>query len=725
MTTKRARIGPILLLCLVCGPATAAELDATGALVFKGRGEGFEPEAGPVGALQGRVVGRDSAEFLDRESLGRMAVSLERPLEGRRALALAARPGLVSSLTWLLDGAVDPGHRVEVRLWQRAEGTRARASLVWWAGDRASLEEGRLGELFNMGTLLLVPSGRATDDGWEELTSGPVDFSLGGTLPPTLLVQDELGAHDPSSSARVLLDALEVIDLGPEPVATAEACGALAGACGPGAACRYGRCVDAAVVDGPRFANDAHRRQYLDRRAVELELFEGHRAARRNLARARGDLQRLADGPQPPDFWGQLALLYDALEDGHARPPLVTGASSLGAGACAHLGAPDLLPSGPALAPLVYRVAPGHGATAELRPGDVIVRVDGLSVPDWRARMRARLRYAGQAETRAVAETPQVLAQAALAGSVAELARCPEEGCAAAGVASLTVDYRAAAAPLWQDILPAWRGASVPCDARFSRPAGDAGAGDFSHAATASVAGARVLQINATVGGSFGDAATWKATVAEALERPGPRVLLDHRRGDGGSFQGLHYITRFFFEPNAGPVNVVFAVLGDRDLVLRPALAECARRGPGAVLECGGTQWVTGASAAPDVPRPGAARTSRLAILTGLDVSGNDWLTDHLRRRRRPGDGETRVFGPAPTFGAFGEVVTLPVHRFGYDGPRLQWTGGVVVFEPTDPLDEDLDGRGVAPDVVVYQKQSDALAGVDTQVEEALRWLGQ
>lgn len=119
---------------------------------------------------------------------------------------------------------------------------------------------------------------------------------------------------------------------------------------------------------------------------------------------------------------------------------------------------------------------------------------------------------------------------------------------------------------------------------------------------------------------------------------------------------------------------------------------------------------MTPEQAAPTAPNPGAARLTKVAVLTGLDVSGNDWLTDHLRRRRP----NTRVFGPAPTFGAFGEVVGLPAHDIGFFGPRLQWTGGLVAFGALDPLDTFLDGDGVPPDVVVFQKQSDALIGVDT-----------
>jgi len=160
--------------------------------------------------------------------------------------------------------------------------------------------------------------------------------------------------------------------------------------------------------------------------------------------------------------------------------------------------------------------------------------------------------------------------------------------------------------------------------------------------------------------------------------------------------------------------------------VLLQELVECSRDGGG--LGCGGAGWVTRASLAPEAPSVGSQADTRVAVLVGLDVSGNDWLTDHLRRRR-PDPSLTRVFGPVPTYGAFGQVTALPTYGVGFEGPRLQWTGGFVFPQDGTPLEDvfgsPLDGQGVRPDVVVHQKQSDALLGIDTQRKEALQWLAQ
>lgn len=347
----------------------------------------------------------------------------------------------------------------------------------------------------------------------------------------------------------------------------------------------------------------------------------------------------------------------------------------------------------------------------------MLVAIDGEPVEDWLARRRDELPFSADPRVREFAVIPQLLQRVVREGRRLDFLRCALDG----SCEPVELDYGELAEPIWSNQVPSWARASLPCDPRFERRGEISDIARPDHVDVRQEGTATVLRINATTGPGFGDFEAWTSEVDQAFVASPATMVLDHRRGDGGSFLGLHYLTRPFFSPGDGPINVVFPWLFDeaRAPALRAALAGCSRALNGGAFECGGAQWITPELAAPNAPNAGLATSTKLAILTGLDVSGNDWLTDHLRRRRP----NTRVFGPAPTFGAFGEVVGLSTHDMGFVGPRIQWTGGLVAAGELDPLTEFLDGDGVPPDVVVFQKQSDAIRGIDTQLQEALTWL--
>jgi hypothetical protein len=99
-----------------------------------------------------------------------------------------------------------------MRLWQRPEGAQLYAELYWAIGPRGG--EGAL-----TGRLMFQPTGRATDDGWEEWSSGPVDFAMGGTLNPGwVFLEVPEALFDSDGAPTVLLDAFSIHDLGPAAV---------------------------------------------------------------------------------------------------------------------------------------------------------------------------------------------------------------------------------------------------------------------------------------------------------------------------------------------------------------------------------------------------------------------------------------------------------------------------------------------------------------------------
>ena len=117
----------------------------------------------------------------------------------------------------------------------------------------------------------------------------------------------------------------------------------------------------------------------------------------------------------------------------------------------------------------------------------------------------------------------------------------------------------------------------------------------------------------------------------------------------------------------------------------------------------------------------GSLAATRVAILTSSDVSGNDFLTRFLTYRTGP----TRIFGPGPTAGGYGNIAYVPSHLFEALGGTFQMTdAGYRVGDLTvPPVLESL--TGVPPDERVLQKQSDLCAGRDTLVETAKAWLRQ
>lgn len=688
----------ISLSALVPASSSAGTFDPQGRFVTTAPGTGFEP-----GQFRGTSASGQAREVIavDAETLA--SETTPDALEGTSALRLARNRVFGLRVDLAAATGASENRRVKVRLWQRRLGGRVRPQVLWRSPGDAT---------FVMGALVLTPSGRVTSDGWEEWVSDAFDFLLGGVLAPELVLEDAGSTGNPFSTLperAVAIDAIEVEDLGP-----AELEGRACGACGPAGRCRFGRCADRVVVEGPGFSRAVDRDAYVARRRFEWETFLGHRAAREQDPATASSFEALAQLEE--GFWPAFGRLIDATRDGHAQRPIVGGVSGLASGACLQLGEADLLPGAPSR-PMVFRSSGEH--PAGLEPGDVLTTVDGEPLEAFLERRRDDLVFSGDPRIRDVAVAPQLGPLAAREGLTLGLQRCDAGGACSA----VEVDYAALAEPLWRGELPDWARPEVPCDPRFDQSGDVSDIAASDHVDVIQQDGVTRLRINATTGPNFGDFSGWTSEVDAAFATSPGAMVLDQRRGDGGSFLGLFYLARHFFFEGDTPISVVVPWLfrTPNEQALLGQLATCARTSPSAAFNCGGAQWITAQAVAPNVPGAGAAANAKVAILTGLNVSGNDWLTDFLRRRR----GNTRVFGPAPTFGAFGEVVGLPAHDLGFFGPRIQLTGGIVATGALDPLTTFLDGDGVEPDVVVLQKQSDTLLGVDTQLREAQAWLAE
>jgi hypothetical protein len=83
-----------------------------------------------------------------------------------------------------------------------------------------------------------------------------------------------------------------------------------------------------------------------------------------------------------------------------------------------------------------------------------------------------------------------------------------------------------------------------------------------------------------------------------------------------------------------------------------------------------------------------------------------------------------KIFSPGPTSGAFGSISSIPSFLIGWGGGSMQMQDsrfGATFADFASARWES--GHGVEPDVVVVQKLSDAIDGVDTILQAATAWL--
>jgi hypothetical protein len=614
------------------------------------------------------------------------------------------------------------GRRVEIKLWQRLKTTVAGIELSWYTGDvEAALRGERDGSYQRVGVIPFQPSGRATDDGWVEWTSGPIDFSLAGIVDPTFLTffdehvayaYQQVASFDPT--VRVGIDALGIYDLGPATV-PAISCNLIdeATACGPMGACQFGQCADAAAVIGPKLENLALREEYLFRRMFLIENLEGGRGPLASLANFRSKLDPLHGETSNKSYWTAIAEAFDGLADGHASEPLPTYPSQLATGICLYLGEADLLPGTP-IAPLVLE-ANANAIGSSLQIGDALVAIDGIPVSDWRAAATRLLRYGGDPRGREYITTPQLMNAALMTGAVLTFQR-PNQA------QPIEIDLGELASGFYTGELPDWRFDFIGCDYRFQRPVQDPAVREYAFAGFADDGGVRSVLINGVPAYYGRGGEEWFATIESALNGSGPALLaLDERQGAGGSIEAVDLIASHYLAPDDFfGMDLLPQVSQTLDRTLVDALRECSATNQTFYGGCGNAfQWILGQQN--QFGGEGLASTQKLAVMTGLDVSGNDYLTKLLTYR----SAETRIFGAVPTYGAFGVVWSLPALAGELTGGSVQVQDTIFVAQPSDTNLDFNTGTGISPDEVVLQKQSDAIAGVDTLVARARAWLAE
>lgn len=718
--------GALLGLFGLTSTAWAGDFDERGKLDTTGSALTVDFDAVPDEATTGSVVTFQGTSiddsFIELDDTG---------LEGAGAMSIGGqRSGVVLSPGQSWD--VFEGRRVEVSIWYKPQGTSLYAYMGWISGDGMSYFQGARTPVMMMGSINFHPTGRSTTDGWVELSSGPFDYLMGGLKPDWLLLRDtqELLTSQQGqgavtdASVRVLVDALEVRDLGPSLVPDVSCHGANEDAmCGAGV-CLVGRCVDAAAGLG-QAPSGSIGDEYIARRLFEIETYSGPRAGRAMIPEVRTRLEGL-DPTDPKAYWSGFSQAHELLIDGHGSPPSDASAAFYHpSGVCFGPGIANLS-SDPArrtqMLPMVFSSNARFDVGAQLERGDVLVEIDGLDPWNWISRHPQYFYYNGDPAGREAISTLYIMQAAKKLGSTLTFERCSRvdgQPCDAMDAVEVQIDLGATLGEaLWGQNPPSdLYDYTNECDMRFEREVSvPVNAAAYYFAGWKEVGDIRHLLINGVPSSYDNQGSNWHNTVNSALTTGPSKIVLDQRTGYGGTMEGVARIIGHLLDPANRTTSVFVPWVGEEiQGALFDTFFDCAVWSGGQGQACGNFFFQT----ITDIVNTGGSRTSRVAVLNGFDVSGNDYLSRFLAYRDAP----TRIFGYGPAIGAYGVSCSFAGLLWERQPMRYQCHDSVFSATANGPFEGYESGTGVAPDEVVYQLQSDAIQGEDTMIKAAHQWL--
>ncbi len=662
--------------------AGAVEFDATGAPVFDPGAAwtlGFEPgepslpEAGVPDAGDAGTDGGASPDALD-------IVEDAGALEGGHVLHAAPYQGINIPVTLPSDA-----RSYRVSLWARGEVI---------ATIEASYGEDRSDEFGS-----LYPTGRMTSDGWYELETHGFSFD------PARAAYVQVGVFSPGGAD---VDAIEIVADGSAAIGAACRGVGDTGACGVDQLCQWGECRNM----GPRVpalpAPDI-RDQLVDYLQGRFRyLFGPFRNRDLDLPGALTELEAMRSAGDAWNFWRHFYAAVHHLHDWHTQSTDIAGFvldNPKPISVCFIEGVADV--SDATIPPdadyddvLVSHV--GSVNTLGLHPGDRLVSVDGKHPIAWaRSLIGVDNDFWTASNHTTHAEDAQRLPSliARFADHI-EVLRCDATSgtCAAATETISIADL---------PVQPGGTRPDVSCDNRPldhlpGTAPGHSSGGFYSGIvdesnATEAIYGLQWSSLYVTGQGGQGDVGPDLDKAVASWRQHARGVILDHRTGYGGTSAGPAKIWNFVRKP----VKLDIFLYRQRSDEQGPqSLAEGK-----SMFDQLTTQVEKAGSndAVVDVP---------VALLTALDGSASDWLPLGVK-----GAPLARIFAPYQTAGGFSTRF-----QFGY------WLGvgySIAVGDTIDANGQTLNGRGVAPDVVVAPKQSDLLAGHDTVYDAALAWVRQ
>lgn len=670
---RRLRLMPIpmLLLPLWVSNAWAGTFDSQGNFSFEQPTTltaGFEAEVTLPTGLS-RVVANDA-------------------LEGG-ALVEVSSPSAVAKLPVAL---IPPTGKYTARLWMRHGELSAELNV---------LNAANLGQRARLG-----PTGRVTSDGWVELATN--DFTIDGEVSGLSL---EL-----QGSSEV--DAFELT-----PAGTADSMTSCSGvsdpSCGEGHLCFGGLCrsTDRLVPPMPAPEYRASSVAYLKSRFEHM--FGGVKTRADYLPAALALFDEMGQAQTAWAFWNGFATAIHHLHDWHTRSLGAFGGrlAPTALGACFTTGIGDRSQTAATSDPNLPDILVTHvteSSAKGLHAGDRLVAIDGQHPITWAKGLKSVDWDYTQASDDAVTADFAERLYGLIPSFAKQLSvvRCDS----AAGTCATTVDT------IEVSTLDSISNQTLlRCDHRPSYHTADALAATDpygkplaeSHQVYFGVYGGDAIEAQpdekikvmtwdylygASVG-SVGQQMSQKFTSNAASWASARGVILDHRRGEGGTTDSLGPIFNGILQKNTllvfPPLTQVDGVGGPTSDAAGLEFYQFFSQYPVANFSVGGDT--------PDTTLP-------VAVLLHRDVSASDFLA--LAAKKGP---KMKLFGPAPTAGAFSTLM------------HLQYWGGIgALFASGDSVLEDgsaVLGHGVVPDVIVAPTQADLLAGKDTVYEAGLAWV--
>lgn len=631
-------------------------------------------------------------------------------IEGEHALRVPADHAVIIGDL----GSFAPAHgsRIELRFWARADGARPSGRLVYTAKDVEGMDL-----FYPNGVVDALETGRATDDGWVEYSTGPVDAALGARTKLSAIVFEAEASPTAIGTAKngFLVDAVELLDKGPLP-ARAKTCTLATedAACGADGACIEGACFDSAVVWGALPSLEQRREIVRRQEHVFARLGSDRYGASRTAVQFSAPVGAAAEtATTPRAFWQPFQRGAALVRGAHARAAgpsrysrLSWATATYGRSqwnellACFGLAVRDIAGGERGFA--VFAASP----SSPLRTGDIVEKIDGEDPRAWLARA---VPLAPVSTDPDVDDAYQGSTLQALVPALAQTLEITRPG-----ASKIVIDLALARANALS--LP-WQ-TQPQCSVRFALPVDVPSGADVNayEAAFESVDADGIVNVLTNGEPPGPDLA---GVVNKAFDRGAPLMLVDKRRGDGGggdsllvwgerarqdsSFRTLD-AGRWGFDA-ADPPPAVFA-----------ELAGCDDQGQGLVpvRAC----WATSASWW-NVPAPTKPRPNKIAWLNLVDGSASDYASAYAK-----GAAGVRIFAPNRTMGLFGGLHHLPRFASGLSDPYAQRSDARIgaTWEQVTAADWH-SGRGIEPDEIVVQTVSDLLNGRDTMLERARTWL--
>jgi hypothetical protein len=683
-----ARVLALLLSCLglfLSGPATAGDFDASGNFTPSGEAVAF-------------------VDFSSFDPAKDLYFSESAPSEclNVASFALVEEPDALSGAqvgalkTQVLEGCVE---RITVKLPEEKGSYRASV----WA--RSSTVAARFIAIYPEDSGLevmaarLSPTGRVTSDGWVELASNnfPVDGAVATATYLHVYNFDSRGAQ---------IDAIEVIKSGQ--FEEQKSCGGIADpVCGAGSVCIHQRC-QMGRLSVPIVPDVAIRTTVLDVLQSHLRVHFGGRKTRLlDMPEALSLIEKMRYEQDPWVFWNLYGQAIRALSDAHTslNGPINQVARRRRLNLCFIAGEADRSQgSWPSHAqyPDILVSHVGSEATQGHKPGDRLVAVDGVHPVAWARKLRAIDwgYYRANDDTVFNEFIERLRGLVTAYATTYTFIACDTQTGSCEGIAQ-TVKVKD---------LPLDDGGQVRCDNRptyhyegnANPKANHSVGGQFFKGRIAGLPQGEevygLLWDTLYGGGDPNGFVNKNLSDSFALFKAKARgVVLDHRSGNGGTLDAaetatwlvkpptpvLVFLSPANFAGDMGPENEAAGVQLFKQNILSSSML------------AGSNSWD------PDMP---------VALLTHRDVSASDFFPFAFKGAKKG-----RIFGPGPTAGAFSTFYNLS-----FWGPlSLQLATGDAISSEG----KTLIGYGVAPDVVVQQKQSDLMVGKDTIFETALSWV--